>query len=219
MSGDETLVEAFRDGQDIHRSTAAEIFGAPIEQVTPDMRRIAKTVNFGLIYAMSAFGLARDTGLSQREAAGFVEAYKRKFSRVFEYMERTKRTVSELGYATTLLGRRRALPEINSGNGMLRAEAERMAINAPIQGTAADMMKIAMIRMDVALREHGLGSRMLLQVHDELLFEAPLSEIERLNSAGERGDERRPAADRAGAGRGQGRPELGRDDPARRAAG
>jgi DNA polymerase-1 len=180
MSGDETLIHAFREGQDIHRSTAAEIFGVPPEAVTSEMRRIAKTVNFGVIYGLSAYGLARDSGLPQREAAAFIDAYKRKFQRVFEFMERTKRQVIERGYATTLLGRRRYIPEINSANPVLRAEAERMAINAPIQGTAADMMKLAMIGVDRALRAGGFQSRMLLQVHDELLFEVPLSEVERL---------------------------------------
>ena len=183
MSGDETLVTAFQEGQDIHTSTAAEIYGVAPEQVTADMRRLAKTVNFGVIYGLSAYGLARDTGLPQREAASFIEAYKSKFAPVFAYMERTKRSVSELGYAETLLGRRRYLPDINSGNGMVRAEAERMAINAPIQGTAADMMKLAMINIPPALREHGLESRLLLQVHDELLFEAPLSEVEAVATA------------------------------------
>jgi DNA polymerase-1 len=180
FSEDETLVTAFREGRDIHRSTAAQIFGVAPERVTPDQRRIAKTVNFGVIYGLSAYGLARDTGLPQREAAQFIDTYKRTFPRVFEYLEGTKRSVIEHGYARTLLGRRRYLPEITSGNGAVRAEAERMAINAPIQGTAADMMKIAMIRVDRALRGGGLGSRMLLQVHDELLFEAPLSEVEAL---------------------------------------
>ncbi|MCC6628448.1 MAG: DNA polymerase I [Chloroflexi bacterium] len=180
MCGDERLVEAFREGLDIHRATAAELYGVPLADVTGDMRRIAKTVNFGLIYAMSAFGLARDTGLSQREAVAFIDTYRRKFARVFDYMARTRQEVAERGYAMTLLGRRRWIPEINSANPMLRAEAERMAINAPIQGTAADMMKLAMIEMDRALRDENLHSRMLLQVHDELLFEAPISEVERL---------------------------------------
>jgi DNA polymerase I len=180
MSGDETLVEAFRAGRDIHVSTAAEIFNVPLTAVTGEQRRIAKTVNFGVVYGLGAFGLARDSGLPQREAAAFIDAYKRKFPRVFAYLDDTKREVSIHGYATTMLGRRRAIPDINSGNGQIRAEAERMAINAPIQGTAADMMKIAMIRLDRALRERKLGSRMLLQVHDELVFEAPPSEVETL---------------------------------------
>jgi DNA polymerase-1 len=180
MSGDETLVEAFQQGLDIHRATAAELYGVPLANVTGDMRRIAKTVNFGLIYAMSAYGLARDTGLSQREASAFIDTYRRKFARVFDYMNRTRQEVSERGYASTMLGRRRWIPDINSANGALRSEAERMAINAPIQGTAADMMKLAMIGIKDALDAEHLQSRMLLQVHDELLFEAPLSEVERL---------------------------------------
>lgn len=180
FSGDETLVAAFQQGQDIHRITAAELHSLPLEQVTGEMRRIAKTVNFGLIYGLSAYGLARDTGLPQREAAAFIEAYKARFPRVFRYLEGTKLSVAEKGYAETLLGRRRYLPEINSGNGAIRAEAERMAINAPVQGTAADMMKLAMIGVDRALKEEHLASRLLLQVHDELLFEAPEGEVERL---------------------------------------
>jgi len=177
FSQDPALLRAFAEGKDIHAATASEIFGVPIEAVTPEMRRLAKTVNFGIMYGMQAYGLARDTGMSRQEAQKFIDAYFQRFPGVARYLEETKRRAAELGYVETLFGRRRYLPEINASHPARRQAAERMAVNMPLQGTAADIMKLAMIRIHRALQERGLKSRMLLQVHDELVFEVPESEL------------------------------------------
>lgn len=177
FSGDPRLVQAFQLGQDIHSATAAELFGIDIEAVTPDMRRLAKTVNFGIMYGMQAFGLARDTGMSRQDAQRFIDTYMARLPSVWQHLGETKREAIEKGYVSTLYGRRRYTPDITSSNGSRRLAAERMAINMPLQGTAADIMKIAMIQVQGELRRRGLRARMLLQVHDELVFEVPESEL------------------------------------------
>ncbi len=181
ISGDEGLLGAFARGEDIHASTAAAILGVPLAQVTPDMRRLAKTVNFGLSYGQTAYGLAQATGLTQAEAEDFIKAYFERFPKVREYIDTTKALATRQGYVETLLGRRRYFPELLPGSRAdhnVRLAAERMAINAPIQGTAADIIKIAMIRLHRALRERNLGARMILQVHDELVVEASDEEVD-----------------------------------------
>lgn len=183
ISGDEGLRQAFREDQDIHASTAARVFNIPLEAVTPNQRSFAKAVNFGLMYGMSAFRLARDSGLTLAEAEAFVRTYFERFPRVREYIETTKRQALERSYVETLLGRRRYFPALQSTDTSSRAMAERRAaereaINMPIQGTAADIIKIAMVRLHRALRERGLRGRMILQVHDELLLEVPNEEVE-----------------------------------------
>ncbi|MDP2728047.1 MAG: DNA polymerase I, partial [Dehalococcoidia bacterium] len=182
VSQDPNLLEAFADGEDIHASTAARVFGIERKQVTPDMRRVAKTVNFGVIYGMSEFGLAQGTDLSRKDAAEFINAYFRRYGRVREYLEGTKQQARELGYVQTLLGRRRYIPEIDSPNAQVRSAAERMAINMPIQGTAADITKLAMILVQQELETGNWRTRMVLQVHDELVFEAPVEEVEEVSA-------------------------------------
>jgi DNA polymerase-1 len=180
MAKEERLITAFEQGLDIHAATAAEVMGVPIESVDPDSRRLAKTINFGVLYGMGSYGLARDSGLTQEEAAKFIDLYWSRYPAVRAYMDNTLREGRERGYVSTLLGRRRHMPELTSRNGGIRQQAERMAINAPVQGTAADIIKIAMNRLHVQLREGEFRGKMLLQVHDELLFEVPLSELERI---------------------------------------
>ncbi len=179
-SGDPALKEAFEQDQDIHTRTAAEVWDRPMSEVTSEMRRKAKAVNFGLIYGQTDFGLARAVGMSRAEAKSFIETYFEKFAGVRRYMEEKKAEAKEKGYVTTLDGRKRLLPEINHRIYTIRQNAERMAINTPIQGTAADMMKRAMITVRAALAESGLSARMILQVHDELVFECPPEEKEAL---------------------------------------
>lgn len=176
-SGDPALREAFAHDQDIHTRTASVVWNVPMDQVTPDMRRKAKAVNFGLIYGQTDFGLARAVGMSRAEAKLFIETYFEKFAGVREYMDAKKQEAREKGYVTTLDGRKRPLPEINHRVYTIRQNAERMAINTPIQGTAADLMKRAMIAVHRALKASDLQARMILQVHDELVFECPESEV------------------------------------------
>ena len=178
IAQDPGLLGAFGRGEDIHAATAAAVLGVPLEEVTKDQRRIAKSVNFGLSYGQSAFGLAQQTGMSRDEATQFIKTYFEKYPGVREYIERTKLQAAEQGYVETLLGRRRYFPNLDKMRGPERGRAEREAINMPIQGTAADIIKIAMIRLYKALRERGLRARMLLQVHDELVLEAPDDELE-----------------------------------------
>jgi DNA polymerase-1 len=180
VSGEPELIEAFKRGEDIHRRTAAEVYSVAPGDVTSDMRRIAKVVNFGVVYGLSDFGLARDTGMSREEAHEFIDAYFRNFPGVTIYLEQVRNHAREYGWVETFIGRRRYIADIRAANRQLRFAAERMAVNMPIQGGAADIMKQAMILVDAALRESGLRSRMLLQVHDELLLEAPMEEIETL---------------------------------------
>lgn len=179
MAGDEAMLAAFRAGEDIHATTAAAIYDIPLEQVTKEMRRHAKAINFGLIYGMSAFGLTRSTDLTLAEAENFVKAYFQKFPGVKKYLDGVRRQAAEIGYVETLLGRRRYFPALQSKqNVQMKNREEREAINAPIQGTAADIMKIAMIKIPPALKSKGLKAKMLLQVHDELVLEVPQSEID-----------------------------------------
>ncbi len=173
LSQDKSLLDAFRHDEDIHSATAAQVFGVEPSAVTPDMRRVAKTVNFGVIYGMSDYGLEQATGLSREEAAQFIAAYFEKYPGVKQYLESTKEQAREKGYVQTILGRRRSIPEINSSNRQVREAAERMAINMPVQGTSADIIKVAMINLDQEIDKRKLGSKMLLQVHDELIFEVP----------------------------------------------
>ena len=171
LSQDKGLLKAFAEGKDIHRATAAEVFGVPLEQVTGDQRRSAKAINFGLIYGMSAFGLARQLGIARKEAQRYMDLYFERYPGVLDYMARTREHAAEKGYVETLEGRRLYLPEINSRNAMRRKAAEREAINAPMQGTAADIIKKAMIAVDSWLQKENTDALMIMQVHDELVFE------------------------------------------------
>ncbi|MBC6699820.1 DNA polymerase I [Hymenobacter sp. BT190] len=177
FSGDKTMIEAFRQGLDIHTSTASKVFKVPLDQVDSEMRRKAKTVNFGIIYGISAFGLAQRIGISRKEATEIIDTYFEEFSSVKQFMDESINKARELEYATTLLGRRRYLRDINSRNATLRGYTERNAINAPIQGTAADIIKKAMINIHEWLRQEKLGTKMILQVHDELVFDAVQEEV------------------------------------------
>jgi len=182
VSGEESLIEAFRRGEDIHRRTAAEVFGVEPARVTPEQRDVAKTTNFSVIYGVTAFGLSRGLAITPKQAQAYLDQFFARHPRVKAYLERTVAEGRERGYVATLLGRRRYLPELKSGNPNLRGFGERMATNAPIQGTAADLIKIAMVRVARQLGARGLRSRMLLQVHDELLFEAPEDELSALEA-------------------------------------
>lgn len=175
-----TLKQAFRDGIDIHALTASQVFNTPVEGMDPMVRRAAKAINFGIIYGMSAFGLAAQLGIPQREAQSYIEAYFQRYPGIRAYMDNTKKQVKEQGFVTTLYGRRVHFPNINSKNPAERNFLERAAINAPIQGSAADIIKRAMAKLPAALAAEGLKTRMLLQVHDELVFEAPDSEVDAL---------------------------------------
>ena len=179
MSGDQRLIDAYRDAEDIHRLTASQVFHVPLEEVTPQLRRNAKAVNFGIVYGISAFGLSEDLSISRKEANEYIHKYFETYPDVKRFLDRLVAEGKEKGYVTTIFGRRRPIPELKSANFMQRAFGERVAMNSPIQGTAADIMKIAMIRVDRALREEGLKSRIILQVHDELLIEAPAAEAEK----------------------------------------
>ena len=182
LSCDTHLIEAFRNGQDVHAITAAKIFGIAPEDVTADQRRIAKTANFGIMYGISAFGLSQRLHIGRAEAKKIIEDYFANFPAISSYIEDTLASARETGYVETLFGRRRYLPDITSKNGTVRALAERNAINAPIQGTSADIIKLAMINVDRRLRKEGLQSRMVLQIHDELVFDAVKAEVETLCS-------------------------------------
>ena len=177
LSGDEHLCAAFREGRDVHAATAAKIFGVPVDEVTADQRRMAKTANFGIMYGISSFGLAQRLGTSRNEAKELIDGYFASFPAIRNFIAMTLEGARRNRYTETLFGRRRYIPDIESHNANLRALAERNAVNAPIQGTAADIIKIAMIRVDKCLREEGLKARMVLQIHDELLLEVPVAEI------------------------------------------
>ena len=178
FSGDEAMLDAFRTGQDVHARTASEIFDVPLDQVDSTLRSRAKAVNFGLIYGISAFGLARNTGVTRKEAETFISKYFNRYPGVRRFMQETEDRGSELGYAVTLMGRRRYLPELKSSNANVRDFGKRVAMNTPVQGTAADIIKLAMVRVDAALREKHMQSRLILQVHDELILECPPEEVE-----------------------------------------
>jgi DNA polymerase I len=166
----------------VHRLTASQVFGVPPLMVTPDHRRQAKVVNFGIVYGLSAFGLSQNLGIEPAEAKQFINAYFERYGGVRAFIDRTLDEARREGKVKTLFGRVRPIPDINSKNANLRGFAERTAVNTPLQGTAADLIKIAMIRIDAALRERGLKSRMTLQVHDELVFEVPEAEIEAMRT-------------------------------------
>lgn len=178
LSDDPTLIQAFNEGEDIHAFTASLVYGVPLDEVTSRMRYSAKAVNFGILYGQSAFGLSKEIGTSQSEAKAFIETYFARYAKVRDYLEMCKESVRKKGYCLTLLGRKRPIPEIDSKNVFIRQAAERLAINTPLQGTAADLIKKAMIQIDQALR--GKGAKMLLQIHDELLFEVADPEVEAL---------------------------------------
>ncbi|MDL1860623.1 DNA polymerase I [Betaproteobacteria bacterium PRO7] len=178
ISGDEGLLAAFAAGEDIHRATASEVFGVPVGEVTSEQRRYAKVINFGLIYGMSAFGLASNLGIEKDAARSYIDRYFTRYPGVARYMETTRALAKRQGYVETVFGRRLWLPEINSPNGPRRAGAERAAINAPMQGTAADLIKLAMIAVADWLRREQLATQLIMQVHDELVFEAPEAEVE-----------------------------------------
>ena len=182
FSGDEELVRAFERDEDIHATTAARVFGVPTAEVSRDMRRKAKEVNFGIMYGIGPFGLAGRLEISQAEARSIIERYFQRFPRVKGYIDETIASARRDGFVKTMLGRRRYLPDITSRNQNIRGNAERQAINMPIQGTAADMIKQAMVLLDRDILERKMRSRMLLQVHDELVFEVPDDEQEELGT-------------------------------------
>ena len=182
LSGDAGLLKAFHAGEDVHRATASEVFGVPIADVNAEQRRYAKVINFGLIYGMSAYGLARNLGLEQGVAKNYINQYFAKYPGVARYMDEIRATAKAKGYVETVFGRRLWLPEINSPNGPRRQAAERAAINAPMQGTAADLIKMAMIEVQKSLVDRGLKSRLVLQVHDELVLEVPKDEVQAIQS-------------------------------------
>jgi len=177
ISGDEGLLAAFARGDDIHRATAAEVFGREPREVSAEERRYAKTINFGLIYGMSAFGLAQQLGLERATAQAYIDSYFARYPGVARYMEATRQAAREQGYVETVFGRRLWLPEIRAGNQGRRAGAERAAINAPMQGTAADLIKLAMIAVQKWIDDEGLGTKLVMQVHDELVLEVPEPEL------------------------------------------
>jgi len=177
MSGDPVMVEAFQQGLDIHASTASKVFGVPLEEVTREMRSNAKTVNFGIIYGVSAFGLSQQSSLSRKEAGEIIKNYFATYPKLKEYMDANIAFAREYGYVKTIMNRKRRLKDINSRNGVVRGHAERNAINAPVQGSAADIIKLAMIKIQTEIDSQNLQSKMLLQVHDELVFDVLKSEL------------------------------------------
>lgn len=181
LSGDENMIEAFRSGADIHTATAAKVYNVSPQDVTKDMRSAAKAVNFGIIYGQSAFGLAQNLGISNTEAKEIIDNYFKTYPKIKTYMQGNIAFAHEHGYVETIYGRRRYLPDIESANAVVRGFAERNAVNSPIQGSAADMIKLAMIKIDRALEENGFTTKMILQVHDELIFDTPVSELEKVS--------------------------------------
>jgi DNA polymerase-1 len=179
LSQDETLMEAFHQEEDIHARTASEIFGVSMEKVTPSMRREAKVINFGIIYGMSAFGLSQQLGSDSKTAQIYIDEYFKKYPKVRIYIEKSLEEARQKGFVMTLLHRRRYLPDIHSPNAAIRQASERMAINTPLQGTAADIIKLAMIRIQTRIEALGLFTKMMMQVHDELVFETPEEEVQK----------------------------------------
>ena len=177
LSGDKGLLDAFNQGLDVHKATAAEVFSVNLAEVSQEQRRRAKAINFGLIYGMSAFGLAKQLDIGRRDAQEYIDRYFDRYPGVLKYMENTRASAYEMGYVETLFGRRLHLPEINSSNGMRRQAAERTAINAPMQGTAADIIKIAMLNVNAWLKDN-VDIKMIMQVHDELVFEVPTDKLD-----------------------------------------
>ncbi len=176
------MIQSFLSGEDVHTHTAAQVFGLPPEEVSQELRRRAKAVNFGIVYGISGFSLAQDIGVSQKEAKEYMNRYLETFAGVRAYMYEIKEQAKKDGYVATLMGRRRWLPELRSANFNLRSFGERVALNMPIQGTAADVMKLAMIRVAQALKEQGLEARLVLQVHDELIVECPQGEADKVKA-------------------------------------
>jgi DNA polymerase-1 len=182
LSKDANLVSAFSTGEDVHRHTASEVFGAAPDAVTSEQRRYAKVINFGLIYGMSAFGLATQLGIERAAAQQYMERYFARYPGVAEYMRSTRETAKSRGYVETVFGRRLYLTDIRASNHARRQAAERAAINAPMQGTAADLIKLAMVAVQGWIEEQRLGSRLVMQVHDELVFEVPEAEWEQVRT-------------------------------------
>ena len=180
MSGDESLIQAYKEEQDIHRMTASKVFHIPFDEVTPAQRSNAKAVNFGIVYGISSFGLGQDLNISRKEAESYINQYFATYPGIKDYLDGLVAEAKETGSVTTMYGRKRPVPEISSSNFMQRSFGERIAMNSPIQGTAADIMKIAMLRVDRALKEKNLTAGILLQIHDELLIEAPADEAEQV---------------------------------------
>ena len=180
LSNDEHMIEAFRSGADIHAATAAKIYGIPVEEVSSDMRRKAKTANFGIIYGISIFGLAERLNIPRAESKELIEGYFKSYPGIRDYMDESIRIAKEKGYVETIFKRKRYLPDINSHNAIVRGYAERNAINAPIQGSAADIIKVAMVRIFNRFEAEGLKSKMILQVHDELNFNVCNDELEKV---------------------------------------
>jgi DNA polymerase-1 len=178
LSQDPAFLEAFRHGEDIHRQTASIIFGTPLAEVTPEMRSQAKTINFGTIYGQGPFALSKKLGISNEEAKAFIAEYFSRFAGVRSFLDRQVELARERGYVETIFGRRRYIPEVRDRNFNVRAFGERQSQNAPLQGSAADLIKIAMARLHRGLTARGLSARLLLQVHDELVLEAPVEEVE-----------------------------------------
>ena len=177
ISQDKAMLDAFINGHDIHQATAAGVFGKKLEEVTPDERRSAKTVNFAIIYGAGATNLSKQLKISRKEASALIENYFKQYEGLKKYMTETVEFAREHGYVLTLMGRRRYLRDINARNGLERSNSERIAINTPIQGTAADMIKVAMINIHKALNEGNFKTKMIMQVHDELVFDVPKEEL------------------------------------------
>ena len=182
LSGDEALLKAFREGLDVHKATAAEVFGVSVEDVTSEQRRYAKVINFGLIYGMSSFGLAKNLGIETKAAAAYIDKYFQRYPGVKRYMDETVELAHSQGYVETVFGRRLYLPEINGGNGPRKKAAERAAINAPMQGTAADLIKKAMVAVQSMLDAEKPEIQVIMQVHDELVFELPAGDADWLRA-------------------------------------
>ncbi len=174
------MIKAFKHNEDIHAHTAAEILNIPIDQVTKEQRNHAKVVNFGVIYGQQAFGLARELGIDVKQASAFIDMYFKRYHKVKEYVETCKESARRYGRAVTILGRERLIPDISSKNGQIRSAAERLAVNTPLQGTAADLIKKAMLQLDEKLVHRKMKAFMILQIHDELIFEMPSDEIKEM---------------------------------------
>ena len=177
ISGDEHMIEAFKEGKDIHKQAASKVFKTPIEEVTKEQRSNAKAVNFGIVYGISDFGLAEQLGITRREANNFINAYYESYPKIKTYMDSLVEGCEKNGYVTTLCNRRREIPEIRDKNHMIREFGKRAAMNAPIQGSAADLIKLAMIHIDKMMKDKKVKSKMILQVHDELIFDVPEDEV------------------------------------------